>query len=59
VYYFLYFLKTRHRAAVLSIAWPGDCPNCAGGPEAEIRAMDPALRDFVTSFILVGTGGKD
>ncbi len=58
-YYFLYFLKARHRAAVLSIAWPGDCPQCADGPEAEIRAMDPALRDFVASFILVGTGGKD
>ncbi|HEY1773957.1 MAG TPA: hypothetical protein VGH91_12285 [Gammaproteobacteria bacterium] len=58
-YYLLYFTKTRHRSAVLSIAWPRDCPKCATGPEAEMRAMDPALQNFVSSFILVGTGGHD
>jgi hypothetical protein len=58
-YYLLYFTKTRHRSAVLSIAWPRDCPKCASGPEAEMRAMDPALQNFVGSFILVGTGGRD
>ena len=58
-YYLLYFTKTRHRSAVLSIAWPRDCPKCEAGPEADIRAMDPALDGFVSSFILVGTGGRD
>lgn len=58
-YYLLYFTKTRHRSAVLSIAWPGDCPKCANGPETEVRAMDPALNAFVTSFHLAGTGDRD
>lgn len=55
-YYLLYFMKTRHRSAVLSIAWPGDCPQCATGPDAAVRAMDPALKSFVDSFVLGGTG---
>jgi hypothetical protein len=59
VYYLLYFTKTRHRSAVLSIAWPGDCPKCSDGPEAEVRAMDPALQAFVSSFNLYSTGDKD
>jgi hypothetical protein len=58
-YYLLYFTKTRHRSAVLSIAWPGDCPKCANGPEAEVRAMDPALDAFVSSFHLAGIGDRD
>jgi len=59
VYYLMYFTKTRHRSAVLSIAWPKDCPQCAAGPEAQIRAMDPALDAFVSSFRLYGTGDRD
>ena len=51
-YYLMYLTKTRHRSAVLSIAWPGDCPQCAQGPEAQIRAMDPALDNFISSFKL-------
>lgn len=58
-YYLLYFTKTRHRSAVLSIAWPGDCPKCADGPEAEVRTMDPALDAFVGSFHLAGTEDRD
>ena len=58
-YYLLYFTKTRHRSAVLSIAWPGDCLKCETGPEAEVRAMDPALNSFVSSFHLAGTGDRD
>ena len=45
-------MKTKHRAAVLSVSWPGACPQCAAGPEQEIRAMDPALAQFVASFRL-------
>lgn len=52
MYYLMYFTKTRHRSAVLSIAWPGDCPKCATGPESEVRAMDPQLQGFVESFRL-------
>jgi hypothetical protein len=51
-YYLVYLTKTRHRSAVLSIAWPKDCPQCAAGPESAIRAMDPALDAFVSSFHL-------
>lgn len=57
-YYLLYFAKTRHRSAVLSIAWPADCPKCASGPESAIRAMDPALDDFVSSFRLYSEDGR-
>lgn len=49
-YYLMYFLKLQDRAAILSIAWPGDCPACTAGPEQEIRTMDPALQRFVESF---------
>jgi hypothetical protein len=58
-YYLVYFTKTRHRSAVLSIAWPQDCPQCASGPESAVRAMDPALQSFVSSFRLAGTGNRD
>ncbi|MGE5624392.1 MAG: hypothetical protein ACM3ZT_02470 [Bacillota bacterium] len=55
-YYLMYFMKTRDRAAALSIAWPMDCPHCATGPEAEVRTMDPQLRSFVESFRLNDSG---
>ena len=58
-YYLVYFTKTRHRSAVLSIAWPQDCPQCAAGPESAVRAMDPALQAFVSSFHLATTGDRD
>lgn len=58
VYYLLYFTKTRHRSAVLSIAWPRDCPKCQDGPEAEVRAMDPSLDAFVSSFHLATAGER-
>lgn len=51
-WYLMYFIKTRKNAAVLSITWPKDCPKCGGGPEAEVRAMDPELKGFVESFRL-------
>jgi len=54
-YYLLYFTKLPHRSAVLSIAWPRDCPRCADGPESAIRAMDPALQAFVSSFHLAAS----
>jgi hypothetical protein len=54
-YYLLYFMKTRHRSAVLSIAWPGDCPECGSGPDAGMRAMDPDLKAFLDSFVLGGS----
>jgi hypothetical protein len=52
-FYLMYFIKTRKNAAVLSIAWPGDCPKCARGPEQEVRGMDPELEKFVDSFRLI------
>jgi hypothetical protein len=54
-YYLLYFVKTRHRSAVLSVAWPGDCPKCSMGPDADVRTLDPALEAFLSSFVLGGT----
>lgn len=58
-WYLMYFMKTRDRAAVLSIAWPQDCPKCANGPESEVRAMDPGLQQFVDSFRLNPSGAAD
>ena len=58
-YYLMYFMKARDRAAVLSVAWPGDCPKCATGPESEVRAMDPELQKFVESFRLNDSGTVD
>lgn len=55
-WYLMYFMKTRDRAAVLSIAWPVDCPKCATGPEMEVRSMDPQLERFVDSFQLNPSG---
>ena len=52
VYYLLYFIKTGDRSALVSITWTSDCSKCAAGPEADIRAMDPHLRQFVESFHL-------
>jgi hypothetical protein len=54
-FYLMYFIKTRERAAILSVTWPQDCPKCASGPEADIRAMDPELEKFVNSFRLAET----
>lgn len=51
-YYLVYFLKTRHRAAVLTLSLPGECLPCTGGREAEVRAMAPEIRSFVESFRL-------
>ncbi len=51
-YYLVYFLKTRHRAAVLTLSLPGDCLPCTGGTEAEVRALSPGIRSFVESFRL-------
>ena len=55
-YYLLYFVKTPHAAAILSITWPDKCPYCATGPESSLREMDPALENFVTSFELSSKG---
>jgi len=57
-YYLVYFTKTRHRSAVLSIAWPRDCPQCSTGPESAVRAMDPALQAFVSSFHLAASADE-
>ena len=51
-YYLMYFLKSHGRAAFLSVAWAGDCRHCGDGTEADIRAMDPHLKQFVESFKL-------
>lgn len=51
-YYLVYFLKTKHRAAVLSVSLPGDCPPCTGGTEADVRTLSPAIKTFVESFRL-------
>lgn len=58
-YYLMYFMKTRGRAAVLSIAWPRDCPKCESGPEADVRAMDPEFQKFVDSFRLMDSGDRN
>ena len=51
-YYFMYFVKTAHTAAILSVTWPYECPRCADASDAAIRDMDPALGSFVSSFEL-------
>jgi hypothetical protein len=55
-YYLLYFIKTTHAAAILSVSWPRRCPRCAGASEAALREMDPDLQAFVTSFELANKG---
>lgn len=52
VYYLLYFFKSGGRSALVSVTWTNGCPKCATGPEADIRAMDPHLKEFVESFHL-------
>lgn len=52
VYYLLYFIKKGDRSALVSITWTDSCPKCATGPEGDIRAMDPHLKQFVDSFHL-------
>ena len=51
-YYLMYFVKTAHTAAILSVTWPYECPRCASGSDAAIRDMDPTLDSFVSSFEL-------
>ena len=51
-YYLVYFLKTRHRAAVLTVSLPGDCLPCTGGTEADVRGLAPEIKSFVESFRL-------
>ena len=51
-YYLMYFVKTTHSAAVLSVTWPYECPRCVSGSDAAIRSMDPTLESFVDSFEL-------
>lgn len=58
-YYLMYFMKTRDRAAVLSVAWLRDCPKCATGPESAIRDMDPELKKFLDSFQLADSGRRN
>ena len=59
LYLLLYVVKTSTRAAILGIAWPRDCPKCSTGSEAEIRAMDPHLKQFVESFHLADAAAAD
>lgn len=51
-HYLLYVIKDGPTGALLSITWYGACPKCATGPEAEVRTMDPHLKQFVESFHL-------
>ena len=51
-HYLLYVIKDGPTGALLSITWYGACPKCAKGPEAEVRGMDPHLKQFVESFHL-------
>jgi len=55
-YYLMYFVKTAHVAAILSITWPKRCPECANASESSLRQMDPDLESFVTSFELTNDG---
>ncbi len=59
LYLLLYVVKTPTRAAILGIAWPRDCPKCSTGSEADIRAMDPHLQQFVESFHLADAPAAD
>jgi hypothetical protein len=52
-HYLLYVIKDGATGALLSITWYGACPQCATGPEAEIRSMDPSYKRFVESFHLM------
>ncbi len=51
-FYLLYFVKTAHTAAILSITWPYECPRCATGSDTALRDMDPAVGSFLESFEL-------
>lgn len=59
LYLLLYVVKTPSRAAMLGIAWPRACPKCSTGSEAEIRAMDPQLKQFVESFHLADAAARN
>ncbi|HEY3644549.1 MAG TPA: hypothetical protein VGM16_04355 [Gammaproteobacteria bacterium] len=54
-YYLMYFVKTAHTAAVLSVTWPYECPRCAAGSDISLRNMDPVLDAFLDSFELSST----
>ena len=54
-WHLMYFIKARKNAAVLFVIWPKDCPKCAGGPEQDVRGMDPEIEKFVDSFHLADT----
>ena len=58
LYLLLYVVKTHDQAAIIGVARPGDCPKCATGPESGVRAMDPALQTFVSSFHMAAPGAK-
>lgn len=51
-FYLMYFVKTGHTAAILSITWPYECPRCASGSDTALRGMDDALGSFLGSFEL-------
>jgi len=53
LYLLLYVVKTHDQAAILGIAWPGDCAACATGPESAVRKTNPDLDAFVSSFKLM------
>lgn len=55
-YYLMYFIRNGNRAAILTVTWAGNCPQCTKGPEAAIRSMDPGLGTFVNSFQLADPG---
>ena len=52
LYLLLYVVKTHDQAAILGIAWPGDFPSCATGPESALRKLNTDLDAFVSSFKL-------
>ncbi len=55
----LYVVKTHDEAAILGIAWPGDCAACATGPESAVRKANPDLDAFVSSFQLTARDHRD
>jgi len=48
----LYVVKTHDEAAIIGIAWPGDCVACATGPESAVRRLNPDVDAFMSSFRL-------
>lgn len=54
--YLMYFVKKGNRAAILTVAWSGECAKCTKGPEARIEEMNPGIGKFVDSFRLADPG---